>query len=90
MRAIQAEGQHSQACCWGLRTRGPLEESHSHALPCASTERLELEKNRSRQELEDAEHLRFKGGALSVVSSGLRPSPSPGACRYLSGARVFP
>lgn len=32
MRAIQAEGQHTQACCWGLGTWGPL-RSPTHTPP---------------------------------------------------------
>ena len=32
MRAVQAEGQHTQACCWGLRTRSPM-RSPTHLSP---------------------------------------------------------
>ncbi|KAK1330708.1 hypothetical protein QTO34_008646 [Cnephaeus nilssonii] len=39
-------------------------------------ERLDLERRRSRQSLEDAEQLRRQGGASFVASSGLRAPPS--------------
>lgn len=60
MRAVQAEGQHTQACCWGLRTRSPMRSPTHPLVSPVLPERLELEKKRSRQSLEDAEHLRFK------------------------------
>ncbi|KAK2504108.1 hypothetical protein MC885_011176 [Smutsia gigantea] len=73
MRAVQAEGGQMQACYRGtwrrerqgqagwrvLGLRKPLKESHPHSSP-GLPERLELEKKRSRQSLEDSERLRFK------------------------------
>ncbi|XP_025715729.1 leucine-rich repeat-containing protein 45 isoform X1 [Callorhinus ursinus] len=64
MRANQAEGGHRQAAAEGPRggrtgSEGPS-GSPTRALPPALPERLELEKKRSRQSLEDLEQLRAK------------------------------
>uniref|UniRef100_A0A8D2EV50 Leucine-rich repeat-containing protein 45 n=1 Tax=Theropithecus gelada TaxID=9565 RepID=A0A8D2EV50_THEGE len=64
MRAIQAEGGHGQACCGRVGDGHPGDRVPqgmlTHALPPGLPERLDMEKRRCRQSLEDSESLRIK------------------------------